>query len=344
MRSSNPFCLCWRQARDHHARDRGCPGYRFKADLSIIRAMQYAKSCRSRTATLIALAFCLATPLIAFGQAQKSAEQEAEPIEYPPRYQVELIVFRQLDPAPGNEQFAPPYDPFATATLDELDALLSGIGDPDDFAWLDPTTIADPLADLPADDEDEARFSDEDLASEAPGELATELEDAEEPEPRREPQIIEDEEQWQLADLIERINDSKYFQLLAYQVWQQDGVLFDETEPFVLQTLNNDEGLLEGTATLSLSRFLHLLLEIDWLPREKNEGFSLYPGLAGLVAKPTPYTISESRLMQRGDIHYFDHPLFGVVALVTRVEEPESELDEDGNPIAPVDAAAAATS
>lgn len=341
MRSLNLFCLCWRQAHDRHARDRGCPGYRFKADLSIMRSMQYAKSCRSRTATLITLAFCLAIPVMAFGQAREGAEQEAEPIVYPPRYQVELIVFRQLDPAPGNEQFAPPYDPFATASLDELDALLSGIGDPDDFALIDPTTIADPVEGLP--DDDEARFSDEDLALEAPGELAPELEDAEEPEPGREPQIIEDEEQWHLADLIERINDSRDYQLLTYQVWQQDGVLFDETEPFVLQTVNSDEGLLEGTATLSLSRFLHLLLEIDWLPRDKNEGFPLYPGLAGLVAKPTRYTISESRLMQRGDIHYFDHPLFGAVALITRVEEPEPELDEDGNPIVPVDAAAAAT-
>ena len=44
--------------------------------------------------------------------------------------------------------------------------------------------------------------------------------------------------------------------------------------------------------------------------------------------------------MQCGDIHYFDHPMFGVVALITRVEEAEPELDEDGNPI---EAAAAAT-
>lgn len=338
MRSLNPCCLCWRQERDRHARDRGCLGYRFEADLSIIRGMQYARSYRFPAATVITLAWCLAIPAMAFGQARESAGQEAEPIAYPPRYQVELIVFRQLDPAPGNEQFAPPYDPFATASLAELDALLSGIGDPDNFALIDPAAIADPLAGLPDDDEDEAWFGDGDLASATPVEPAPEFEDAEEPEPRRAPQIIEDEEQWQLADLIERINDSRDFQLLTYQVWQQDGVLFDETEAFVLQSLNNDQGLLEGTATLSLSRFLHLLLEIDWLPREKNEEFSLYPGFAGLVAKPTPYTISESRLMQRGDIHYFDHPLFGVVALITRVEEPE--LDADGNP---VDAAAAAT-
>ncbi len=340
MRSLNPCCLCWRQERDRHARDRGCLGYRFEADLSIIRGMQYARSYRFPAATVITLALCLAIPAMAFGQARESAGQEAEPIEYPPRYQVELIVFRQLDPAPGNEQFAPPYDRFATASLAELDALLAGIGDPDDFALIDPAAIADPLAGLPDDDEDEAWFGDGDLASATPAEPAPPFEHAEQPEPRRAPQIIEDEEQWQLADLIERIIDSRDFQLLTYQVWQQDGVPFDETEAFELPTLNNDQGLLEGTATLSLSRFLHLLLEIDWLPREQDEAFPLYPGFARLTAKPTPYSIKESRLMQRGDIHYFDHPMFGVVALITRVEEAEPELDEDGNPI---EAAAAAT-
>lgn len=305
-----------------------------------MRGMQHAKSYRSRIATVIALALCLAIPGVTFGQAQESDEQAPETIEYPPRYQVELVVFRQLDPAPGNEQFAPPFDPFATASLAELDALLLDIGDPDGFALIDPSAIADSPVIPTGDDEDDAQFTGGDPATEESGALAADLEEGEEPNPRRELQIIEDEEQWQLADVVERINDSRDFQLLIYQVWQQDGVLFDETEPFVLPTIDDNEGSLEGTATLSLSRFLHLLVEIDWLPREKDEGFPLYPGFASLTAKPTPYSIKESRLMQRGDIHYFDHPMFGVVALITRVEEAEPELDEDGNPI---DAAAAAT-
>ena len=308
--------------------------------MAIIRGMQHANPYRSRTATVMALALCLAIPGMAFGQARESDEQSPQTIEYPPRYQVELVVFRQLDPAPGNEQFAPPYDPFATASLAELDALLSEIGDPDSFALIDPSAIADPLLIPTGDDEDDTQFTGGDPATGEPGALAADLEEGEEPNPRRELQIIEDEEQWQIADVVERINDSRDFQLLIYQVWQQDGVLFDETEPFVLPTIDNKEGSLEGTATLSLSRFLHLLVEIDWLPREKDEAFSLYPGFAGLTAKPVPYSIKESRLMQRGDIHYFDHPMFGVVALITRVEEAESELDEDGTPI---DAAAAAT-
>ena len=306
--------------------------------------MQYSKSYLSRARAMITLTLCLAVPIMAFGQAVENDEQALELIEYPPRFQVELIVLRPINPNPGNEQFDPPYDPFSTDSLAELDALLSEIGDPDDFALLEPEAISETLASPVGDDEKDAQLVDEDWATEESDELAVDLEDAEEPDPRRELQIIEDEEQWQLADVIERINDSRDFQLLAYQVWQQDGILFDETEPFVLQTINDDTGLLEGTATMSLSRFLHLLVEIDWLPREKYERFPLYSGLAGLIAKPTPYSIKESRLMRGGDIHYFDHPHFAVVALITRVEEPDPELDENGNPIVSGDEAATPTS
>ncbi|MCZ6911631.1 MAG: CsiV family protein [Proteobacteria bacterium] len=286
---------------------------------------------------MITLVLCSAMPVVAFGQTQENDEQAQETIEYPPRFQVDLIVFIPVDPTPGNEQFDPPYDPFSTDSLDELDALLSEIGDPDDFAWEDPATIADTLAGPPGDDENAAQLAGGDLATERSGEPAADLEDGEEPEPGRELQIIEDEEQWQLADVIERLNDSRDFQLLTYQVWQQDGILFDETEPFVLQSVDDDAGKLEGAATLSLSRFLHLLVEIDWLPPGKNERYSLYPGFAGLITKPTPYSIRESRLVRGGAIHYFDHPHFGVVALITRIEEPEPELDEDGNPIVPTE-------
>ena len=299
--------------------------------------MRYSTSYPSRLGAVTTLVLCLAMPTVAFGQTQENDDPAQEPIAYPPRFQVDLIVIIPVDPAPGNEQFDPPYDPFSTDSLDELDALLSEIGDPDDFAWADPVVIADTLADPAGDDEDDAQFTSGDLATGQSGEPAAGLEDGEEPELGREPQIIEDEEQWQLADVIERINDSRDFQLLTYQVWQQDGILFDETEPFALQSVSDDAGMLEGTATLSLSRFLHLLVEIDWLPQGKNERYPLYSGLAGLIAKPTPFSIKESRLVHGGEIHYFDHPHFGVVALITRVEEPEPELDEDGNPIDPAD-------
>ncbi|MCZ6560940.1 MAG: CsiV family protein, partial [Gammaproteobacteria bacterium] len=256
-------------------------------------------------------------------------------IEYPPRFQVEIIVFRPLNPTPGNEQFAPPYDPFATESLDELDALLSVLGEADESDTENLDAILDDLADQPADNEDALQLAETELTTVDSDPIALDLDEEEDLPPRKEPQIVIDEDLWQLADLIERIENSRDFALLTYQVWQQDGVLLDEADPFILQPVDNEAGLLEGTATLSLSRFLHLLLDLEWLPQEKNEVFPLYPAFASLMAKQTPYVIKESRLMRGGAIHYFDHPHFGVVALITRVEEPEPELVTGGNPIIP---------
>ena len=38
---------------------------------------------------------------------------------------------------------------------------------------------------------------------------------------------------------------------------------------------------------------------------------------------PVRYRITEDRIFKSGDLRYFDHPKFGVLAKITRVEEPE---------------------
>ena len=45
---------------------------------------------------------------------------------------------------------------------------------------------------------------------------------------------------------------------------------------------------------------------------------------------PVRYRIQENRILKNGDIRYFDHPKFGVIAKVTRIErvEPEESTDE----------------
>ena len=41
----------------------------------------------------------------------------------------------------------------------------------------------------------------------------------------------------------------------------------------------------------------------------------------GMLRLPVRYRIVEDRIMKTGDIRYFDHPRFGVIAKVTRPEE-----------------------
>ncbi len=39
-----------------------------------------------------------------------------------------------------------------------------------------------------------------------------------------------------------------------------------------------------------------------------------------LVSPPVYYRISEDRILRNGEVRYYDHPKFGLLAKVTRVE------------------------
>ncbi len=43
---------------------------------------------------------------------------------------------------------------------------------------------------------------------------------------------------------------------------------------------------------------------------------------------PVRYRISEDRIFRNGELRYYDHPRFGVLARITRFEEQEPEMDE----------------
>ena len=47
------------------------------------------------------------------------------------------------------------------------------------------------------------------------------------------------------------------------------------------------------------------------------------------AAAPIFYRIQENRIIKNGEIRYFDHPKFGVIAKVTRIEEPEDDSEEE---------------
>ena len=44
--------------------------------------------------------------------------------------------------------------------------------------------------------------------------------------------------------------------------------------------------------------------------------------------RPIRYSISEDRIFRNGELRYYDHPRFGVLARITRFEEEELATDE----------------
>lgn len=86
-----------------------------------------------------------------------------------------------------------------------------------------------------------------------------------------------------------------------------------------------------------LSRYLHLAVKLQLdAPVEEDVNIAA-PGASfeydygnfsdePVVTYPVRYRIDEDRIFRNGELRYYDHPKFGVLAKITRVEE--EDLDE----------------
>lgn len=75
---------------------------------------------------------------------------------------------------------------------------------------------------------------------------------------------------------------------------------------------------LDGTARLYSRRYLHLALDLRWT--QMNDGSAARSGELLPESALRSFHLSETRRVRRNQLHYFDHPRFGVLARVTRVE------------------------
>ena len=223
----------------------------------------------------------LATLLLAPALAQELPDEpEAQEIR---RYTVEVIVFEySQDVATGSEVFLP----------DEPEPEL-----------------------LPL--EDSLVFTDE-PAAEPAEEPAEELEEAE-PLPDIE-LVLLDEEDYQLGEEFGRLERLQAYEPLMHFGWTQATWPQEETEPLPLFRFARPPEGLDGSLTLYLSRYLHLVVDLQLAA----------PVPVDPEALPVYYRIEENRILKNGERRYFDHPKFGVLALVTRVEDEEDEEPGEG--------------
>lgn len=136
----------------------------------------------------------------------------------------------------------------------------------------------------------------------------------------------------ELSEASRRIGNSGNYALLAHMAWIQPGYAREDAISFPLAELAGPASGLHGDLTLQLSRYLHLQfdLTIDELPEtpvEEStaalEALVSFPGSWG-SAETQPlapeYRISEKRRMRSGELHYIDHPKFGVLTRISKVK------------------------
>jgi hypothetical protein len=114
---------------------------------------------------------------------------------------------------------------------------------------------------------------------------------------------------YQLTDLENRLRASGAYVPVAHLAWSQTASSWGSRAGFSLQRLGVDVEGLSGTVFLEHGQFLHLGMILNYAMSAPPPGLNAAPG--------TPLTINESRRVRFYERNYFDHPAYGVIALVT---------------------------
>ena len=153
-----------------------------------------------------------------------------------------------------------------------------------------------------------------------------------------------------LAAHVARLNQSSRYKVLFHQSWQQTGlsntdainIQVDTTksnnnEKYNVATLNPAHQLpgisnqklesnIQGTLKLVLGRYLHIHTDLLY-KRLNNVDKQTFPTLDSKVF--SKFKIKSQRRMRSKELHYIDHPLLGILVLVTPIEELRSVQDNN---------------
>ncbi len=117
---------------------------------------------------------------------------------------------------------------------------------------------------------------------------------------------------WQLNEIEERLRASGTYVPVAHAAWSQTASSWGTRAGFNMQRLGISVPGLSGTVFLEHGQFLHVGMSLTYSMPNPPAGLGAAPG--------TAFMINESRRVKFYERNYFDHPAFGVIALVTPVQ------------------------
>ena len=242
----------------------------------------------------------------------------AQPVDEPeipeyPRYTVEVIIFEYAEEVSvGTELFLPELPPEP----------LAGEPGAEELVFSDATGVT------PRDE----------AARMLPGDLAGE------PEAEQEFVLLLEEE-YALDDIARRLERLDVYRPVMHFAWTQETLPEEDTRAIELHALTEPAEGYTGSFLLYLGRYLHLVVDLSLhasgpaVPVAIDDSVSAYRDERGGAAldpygdpapSPVRYHIFEDRIFKSGDLRYFDHPKFGVLAKITRVEDADEPGAETG--------------
>jgi len=114
---------------------------------------------------------------------------------------------------------------------------------------------------------------------------------------------------YQLTELESKLRASGAYVPVAHAAWSQTASAWGTRAGFAIQRVGIDVPGLSGNVFLERGQYLHLGMTLTYAMPAPPAGLGAGPG--------TAFRINESRRVRFYERNYYDHPAFGVIALVT---------------------------
>ena len=117
---------------------------------------------------------------------------------------------------------------------------------------------------------------------------------------------------FKLAGIESGLQRSRSYEVLGHVGWMQLAVPRGSGLAADLSQLGLGAGGLRGTAAVERGRYLYLRINLSYTPADPPAS------LVGTTASTAPvtFTLDQVRRVRNFERHYFDHPAFGVIAMV----------------------------
>lgn len=139
----------------------------------------------------------------------------------------------------------------------------------------------------------------------------------------------------QLTPQVKRLTAGNRYRVLLHTGWRQPLQENGPGTPVYISSLprsarpgNNPETVpesyVDGVITLLLTRYLHFKAHLVYTNPEVDlaRQISQQDNSSAVIER---FVMKESRRVKRQELHYFDHPYFGMVARVIRYEPPQPQ-------------------
>jgi len=119
---------------------------------------------------------------------------------------------------------------------------------------------------------------------------------------------------YRLTAIESRLRTSGTYLPVAHAAWVQTASAWGTRDGFPLESLGINVPGLTGVVFLERGEFLHLGMTLNYTMQDPPAGLNAPPG--------TTFVMNETRRVRFYQRNYYDHPAFGVIALVTPARGP----------------------